>query len=299
MQYAEKLAQEAEIWGSVAEQQASILSPDWQYHRELRHNVIMHTAEIDTLLSHITPGFNVLELGCNSGWLTVAMARCGAQAHGLDIGAKAIEVARLYYQLVKDELIGTASYQVADLNNTNLPIETYDVVVIKGVLHHLPNLESLIDRVYQALKPGGLLWISDTNGDETFPTVLIASILTFLLPTRVAYRDKLHGLFQFRMHALERIKASMQASGLSPFEGISREIDWFELIKSRFIIEQRIDHPAFTGYVTTEIKLPDHLALPLLQIMYKLDHALVRSKVLHGTGLTIYARKNPPSPQMP
>jgi hypothetical protein len=55
MQYAEKPAQEAEVWSTVAKQQASTLLPDWRYHRELRHNVIMHTADIDPLLHHINP----------------------------------------------------------------------------------------------------------------------------------------------------------------------------------------------------------------------------------------------------
>lgn len=291
--YAEKLAHEAEVWGSVAEQQASTLPPDWRYHRALRHNVIMHTVHIDALLSHVHPGSSVLELGCSSGWLTLGMAQRGARAHGIDIGEKAVQIARAYYDSVKEKVPGTATYQVADLNTTDLPAEYYDVVAVKGVLHHLLNLESVIDRIYKVLKPGGLLWIADVNGDETMPVVLIASALTFVLPTQVPYRHKIKGLLRFGVRAPERIKASMQASGLSPFEGVARQQDWLKLISRRFTVEQRIDHPAFTGYVTAEIKLPDRFALPLLRIMHKLDSVLVRHKILHSTGVTLYARKHP------
>ncbi len=299
VRYAEKLAKEAEIWGSIAAQQAITLLPDWQYHRALRHNAIMHTPHIAAMLNDVQPGSRVLELGCGSGWLTIGMAQRGARVHGLDIGAKAIEVARSYYESVKDKLSGTATYQVADLNSTDLPIDYYDMVVAKGVLHHLLNLESLIDRVHGALRPGGLLWVSDTNGDEAMPVVLIASVLTFVLPTQVSYHDKIHGLFRFGIRAPERIKLSMQGSGLSPFEGIGRQVDWLALISKRFIIERRIDHPAFTGYVTAEIKLSDRLALPLLHMMYQLDRALVRTKIVRSTGLTLYARKAPLPQQAP
>lgn len=297
--YARELAKEAEIWGSIAEQQASTLPPDWRYHRKLRHNDIMHAVDIDALLDRVTPDSSVLELGCGSGWLTIAMAQRGARAHGLDIGDKALEVARSYYESVKANIAGTATYQLADLNTIDLPLEHYDAIVAKGVLHHLLNLESLFDQIHKTLKPGGLLWISDTNGEETLPVVLIASVLTFVLPTQIPYRDKIRGLLRFGVRTPERIKASMQASGLSPFEGAAREVDWFELVSSRFSIEQRIDKPAFTGYVTAQVRLPDYLALPLLRLMYQLDRALVRCKILRGTGVTVYARKSQLPPQSP
>ncbi len=289
--YAEKLAMEAEIWGSIAEQQALTVPPDWRYHRDLRHNAIMHAAHIDALLNHVKPGSSVLELGCGSGWLTVGMAQRGAQVRGLDIGNKAIEIARTYYESVKGTIAGSATYEVADLNKVDLPVERYDVVVAKGVLHHLLNPKGLVDQIHQTLRPGGLLWICDINGEERLPTILIASALTFVLPTQISYRDKIHGLFRFGLHAPEHIKASMQASGCSPFEGAGRQWNWLELVGNRFVIEQRIDHPSFTGYVTAETNLPDRFALPLLRVMYKLDYALVKYGILHSTGILIYARK--------
>ncbi|MCS7072013.1 MAG: hypothetical protein NZM00_10945, partial [Anaerolinea sp.] len=54
--YAEKLSQEAATWGAEAERQALNVPPDWRYHRVLRHNAIMHTADIDALLATIQPG---------------------------------------------------------------------------------------------------------------------------------------------------------------------------------------------------------------------------------------------------
>jgi 2-polyprenyl-3-methyl-5-hydroxy-6-metoxy-1,4-benzoquinol methylase len=293
--YQHKLAEEAELWGTVAEQQAAEIPPDWRYHRALRQNVIMHTAAIDALLSQVQPGMNVLELGCGPGWLTLAMARRGAAALGLDISEKSIDIARSYYETVKAEVSGSVTYQVADLNTENLPAEFYDMVVAKGVLHHLLNLDQVIDRVYAALKPSGLFWVADTNGDEALPSVLVASALTFVLPTQVSYRDKLRGLLRFGLRAPGRVKASIQADGLSPFEGAGREHDWMALIGEHFVIERRFDHPAFTGYVTAQVALPDSLAIPLLKVMYKFDKLLVRLRILRNTGVILYARKGAPA----
>ncbi len=289
--YQQRLEQEAELWGRIAEEQASSVPPDWRYLREDRHNVIMHRTSIDALLDQVQPGMNVLELGCNSGWLTLAMAQRGAIAHGLDISDIAIQLAQSYYSTVQHEVSGRATYQVADLNVIELPAEHYDIVAVKGTLHHLVNLDQIIERVHATLKPGGLLWISDTRGEEAVLTVLLASGWTFLLPTQVSYRDKVRGLLRFGTRAPSRVKASMQADGLSPFEGAGREHDWLESVSQRFEIERQIDSPAFTGYVSAQLNMPDRVAIPLLKTMHRIDSELVRLKILRNTGLILYARK--------
>ena len=291
MLYSERLTLEAKIWGDSAEKQTRIAAPEWKYQRVLRHNIITHAPSIDTFLNYVRPGFKVLELACGSGWLTLAAAQQGAIAHGIDIADQAIEVARSYYATVKEEVSGSVSFEVADLNTIDLPEGYYDIVMAKGIFHHLPNPEGLIDRVRHALKPGGLFWVSDTNGEEALATVLAAATLTFILPTQISYAEKIRGLFHFGIHAPSRIKASMEGEGSSPFEGAGRQSDWPKFIRDRFKIEEHICHPAVTEYLAAEIKMPDPVALPLLRIIKAVDQTLVRCKILRNTGLTLYARK--------
>jgi hypothetical protein len=156
------------------------------------------------------------------------------------------------------------------------------------------NLEQVIEQIYVTLKPGGFLWVSDTRGEETGLAVLLASGLTFVLPTQVSYGDKVRGLLRFGVRAPSRIKASMEADGLSPFEGAGREHDWLELIGRRFTIEQQLNQPAFTGYVSAQLNMPDSLATPLLKTLHRVDDLLVRLKIVHNTGLVLYARKEIP-----
>lgn len=289
--YEERLAQEAALWGQDAQDKARQFPPDWAYHRRLRDNAIMAAAHIDALLAQVQPGMAALELGCGSGWLALALARRGAQVTGVDISAAAIDIARAYYETVRDTVAGSVSYRVADLNTIVLPPEAHDLVVVKSTLHHLVALDHVIEQIHGTLKPGGLLWVMDASGEEAPLTVLIASGLMFVLPTAVSYREKLRGLLRFGFGAPSRIKASMEAEGLSPFEGAGREHDWLQRVYERFMVERRVDLPAFTGYITAQLRLPDRLALPLLRAMYRVDSFLVRRGALRNSGVVLYARK--------
>src|SRR4029077_12081108 len=56
----------------------------------------------------------------------------------------------------------------ADLNFVRLPRDAYDVIWSSGTLHHLVNLEHLLDEVARALRPGGLFAVHDFVGESRF-----------------------------------------------------------------------------------------------------------------------------------
>ncbi len=195
-EYQQKLSDEAALWGAV--ERAREVPPDWRYHQNLRHNILYHKADINAFLDHVKPGMSVLELGCGSGWLTLAMAQRGAEATGLDISAEALDVARAVLRLNPRDGAGHCrSYAVTDLNQLSLPAEQYDIIAVKGTLHHLLRVDHVVSEMQRALKPGGLLWVSDSDGEEAMSTALVASALMFLLPTVVSYGDKIRGLLKF------------------------------------------------------------------------------------------------------
>jgi SAM-dependent methyltransferase len=237
-----------------------------------------------------------LELGCGSGWLTLALAQRGATAHGIDVADRAIEISRAYLESIEPEVASRVTYQVADLNGVDLPAEGYDLVVANGVLHHLVDPRGMIDRVHQALKPGGVFWVSDKDATEARSTVLLASILMAILPTHISYMSKLRGLLRFGPRAPARLQASMQAEGLSPFEGAGRGKDWPGRIHQLFELDQVTRHPAVTGYLAAQIHPPDRLARPLLRAVGAMDSALVRWGLLRSSGLTLVAHKQGDGP---
>lgn len=117
-------------------------------------------------------GSRVLDLGCGAGWLSLEMARLGADVLAVDISPANLALARymaetnarnspyLYKKFAgvgyDPNLFGSVKYEFADLNNAQLPKGEFDAVVVWDSLHHIANLEGLLEQVRGALKPGGV-----------------------------------------------------------------------------------------------------------------------------------------------
>ena len=290
--YEADLAAEAAMWGNAASDLAQQLPPDWRHHRvKRRHNILYQTAQVDAFLSHVRPGMQVLEAGCGSGWLTLAMAQRGAQATGLDISDQALTVGRNYYESIREEVDGSVTYKVADLNALELEPDSLDVIAVCGALHHLPQAQHTVSEFYKALKPDGLLWVSDITDEESTANVLFAAVLMFILPIDPGYREKFAGLLRFGLRSPSRVKASLEAEGLSPFEGAGRGKGWLQAIEERFELQERRMYPTITQHLTGILQLPDRSALPLLRAICVVEMFLLRLGLLHNTGIVLYARK--------
>ncbi|HST05408.1 MAG TPA: class I SAM-dependent methyltransferase [Chloroflexia bacterium] len=117
------------------------------------------------------PGMRVLDLGCGAGWLGLELARRGAHVTALDISPTNLAIGRYIAEtntrnspyLYKNfagvpydpALFGSIEYRFADLNHTQLPKDEFDAIVVWDSLHHIANLEGLLEEVRGALKPGG------------------------------------------------------------------------------------------------------------------------------------------------
>lgn len=290
--YAEQISQEAEFWNRAFERQTTETPPDWQHMRHWRHNAVFHTHHFDALLERIKPGMKTLELGCGSGYLTIAAARRGASALGVDIADRAIAIAQTYHQTIRKELPGSAEFRLADLNTIDLPDSYYDIIFTKGVLHHLPSADQLVERVYRALKAGGLFWISDTHSEPSASAVLLAGVLFLALPTRTTYREKLKALRRFKHASPARLRASIQAEGLSPFEGKALRSPWLLRTRELSEIERTLPHPSVTGYLASQIDAPDRCAMPFLHMLRAVEDFLLRINAVRPNAATCFARKS-------
>ncbi|HYO50969.1 MAG TPA: methyltransferase domain-containing protein [Chloroflexia bacterium] len=130
--------------------------------------------EIRYVLERATPrpGMRVLDLGCGAGWLSLEMARRGAHVTGMDISPTNLALGRhmaetnarnfpyLYQRFAglpcHLEQFGSVEYAYTDLNTVTLPASEYDAVVVWDSLHHVANLEGLLEQVRAALKSGGI-----------------------------------------------------------------------------------------------------------------------------------------------
>ncbi|GLW46755.1 methyltransferase [Streptomyces sp. NBRC 14336] len=103
-------------------------------------------------------GRDVLHLQCHLGTETVAFARRGARATGLDFSAASVEAARAIARKAGAEV----AYVEANVYDavTALGPARFDVVYTgKGALCYLPDLPRWAAVVAELLRPGGLLYL--------------------------------------------------------------------------------------------------------------------------------------------
>lgn len=291
LSYREQLSAEASVWNQSAAEHQGGLPPDWDSLQTLRHNLLFHRQHVNTLLSQLEPRMKVLEIGCGTGWLTIAAAGRGAFALGIDIAQTALMLGRAHANTCADRLPGTAAFMVADASQVGFPPETFDAVLIKGTLHHLLHPKQMIRHVYRWLVPGGLLWISDTQGHVSAASTSLTGAMFMVLPTKTRYLEKLRTLARLKSRAMDRMRASLEAEGLSPFEGIGREADWLGHTFDLFSVVDVQPHPIIGGFLAGELTAPDRLSHPFLQAWCRLETFLIRVGVLSTSALTLTARK--------
>jgi 2-polyprenyl-3-methyl-5-hydroxy-6-metoxy-1,4-benzoquinol methylase len=285
-EYQHLLEQEAQVWGNQAQADAQTIQPDWEYVQRRPHQVVYAGRKIRKLLALVQPGWRVLELGCSSGWLSLEMARRGAEVEGVDVAEAAIRIAQDYAAAHPPQ--GSVSYRAADINHLALEPGSYDLIVAIGTLHHLVEVESVMTRIHAALKPGGTFYLAEPL-DTPRLNALVSGALMMLLPTQLSYREKLGHLLRVRGEALNRMKDSIEAKGLSPFEGYGRHADPLALARDRFAIREYEEMSAFTGYVMAQLKLPDTWTIRVGRGLYAVDRALVRLRLMRGLMFSIYA----------
>ena len=146
----------------------------------------------------VTTGWNCLEVGGGGGsvarWLA---ARVGPSGHVLctDINTRIIESHR--------GGAGNLEVKVHDIANDPLPAASFDLIHARLVLIHVIERERALERMVQALKPGGWLVIEDFDGASIRPDASLNRFET-PLPTSEAVRAYLtrnqDGYFGRRLH---------------------------------------------------------------------------------------------------
>lgn len=116
---------------------------------------------MDALLRHIAvqPPFRILDLGCGPGRDLVEFSRRGHQPTGIDGCAEFVEMA---------QKVSGCEVWHQDFLELKLPSEYFDGVFANASLFHVPSrfAPDVLTRLFNALKPGGVLCSSNPRGDN-------------------------------------------------------------------------------------------------------------------------------------
>lgn len=93
----------------------------------------------------------VLEVGCGLGLDLMRFARGGAQVAGIDLSAKAIELARTYFHQQGIE----AELEVMDGCAMRFSDRSFDLVYCHGVLPYAADPVGIVGECHRVLRPGG------------------------------------------------------------------------------------------------------------------------------------------------
>jgi 2-polyprenyl-3-methyl-5-hydroxy-6-metoxy-1,4-benzoquinol methylase len=106
-------------------------------------------------------GRTLLDLGCNWGRWTIAAARAGWRATGIDRGKKSVRAAKR----VAEQLGIDADYVLGDVRELPFPNASFDAVFSYSVLQHLAKNEisTVVAEIRRVLRPGGIVWIEMPN----------------------------------------------------------------------------------------------------------------------------------------
>ncbi|MEE2672447.1 MAG: methyltransferase domain-containing protein [Myxococcota bacterium] len=103
----------------------------------------------------------VLSIGCGDGEFERLLAPQAEKVIALDISPQAVEVAARLTDAQGIQNVDFECLSVFDLNWE----ERFDTVICLAFLHHVPeaDIPSLLERVFQHLEPGGMLYSQDPN----------------------------------------------------------------------------------------------------------------------------------------
>jgi 2-polyprenyl-3-methyl-5-hydroxy-6-metoxy-1,4-benzoquinol methylase len=119
----------------------------------------------------IDAGTEILEVGTGTGWLPILCKQRGWKCKGLEISPQLVEFARQWGARFGID----PEIELGNLEDSDLGREQFDIIICSNVFEHVEHWRQGVRKVYDALKPGGVMFFESTNkcsftsGEYQFP----------------------------------------------------------------------------------------------------------------------------------
>lgn len=156
-------------------------------------------------LEDLTPlkaGMKILEIGCGEGGVLKAFTDKGCEVLGVDLSETRIGVAQaMLDQEIHEGKARFIAQNVYDPDFETAWSKTFDWILLKDTIEHIPEQEKFLPYIHRFLKPGGLIfvgfppWQMPWGGHQQIAKNKLASFLPYyhLLP-RAIYKGVLQTL---------------------------------------------------------------------------------------------------------
>ena len=161
------------MMGTVKDYWINSARYDWWQARYAGHIIerIFYNLKIRRILS-FTDFRNkyILDLGCATGVNTNDFYKQSKNTFGIDISKWAIEKAR--------QKSSHINYQVMDSENISFKDNSFDIIVMTGIIQYLEKPEASINEVYRLLKPGGFLIVEVPWKYSVYNNIFLRRLIT-------------------------------------------------------------------------------------------------------------------------
>ncbi|GAX60425.1 methyltransferase type 11 [Candidatus Scalindua japonica] len=125
-----------------------------------RHKAVLKIWGLDESLN----GKKVLECGCGTGFFTTLLAKIGAEVWCFDLSSKCVDLTKKRAELNKtgDKI----NARVASFENMDYEDESFDIVLGKNILHHIPDIDAAGKQIRRILKTGGKAVFYELNASN-------------------------------------------------------------------------------------------------------------------------------------
>jgi len=157
------------IWRILSSRQ-SVPCPSWLGWMVELDNPFTRVNHAQFIVDHLglERGMSVLDAGCGPGRVTLPLAEAvGPQGEVVALDVQDEMLARVH-EKVDAAGLENVRYLQAELGGGRLPANAFDRAVLVSVLGEIPHQAAALRELYDALKPGGILSVTEVIFDPHF-----------------------------------------------------------------------------------------------------------------------------------
>jgi ubiquinone/menaquinone biosynthesis C-methylase UbiE len=145
-------------------------------------------------LSNPKDGEKLLDIGCGTGAFTQRLSQINLTTVGIDISYECTKTA--------SKCESNGYFCVGDAEHLPFPNGSFNIVLLSGILHHLPSLVGVMTECFRILSAGGHLVAFDPNGRNPAmwiyrsPTSPIGTRVGWTVNERLLYKEEVESVMK-------------------------------------------------------------------------------------------------------